>query len=76
MLFGGSWGSTLALAYAQAHPNRVSGLVLRGVFLGRRVEVEWFLHGLAAIFPDAHAQFVSYLPESERGDVLGAYLAG
>ena len=74
LLFGGSWGSTLALAYAQAHPTRVAGLVLRGVFLGRRVEVEWFLHGLAAIFPDAHAQFVQYLPEHERGDVLGSYL--
>ena len=47
LLFGGSWGSTLALAYAQAHPERVRGLVLRGVFLGRQAEVEWFLHGLA-----------------------------
>ena len=74
LLFGGSWGSTLALAYAQAHPNRVAGLVLRGVFLGRPVEVEWFLHGLAAIFPDAHAQFVQYLPEHERDDVLASYL--
>jgi proline iminopeptidase len=74
LLFGGSWGSTLALAYAQAHPERVSGCVLRGVFLGRRAEVAWFLHGLAAIFPDAHAAFVGHLPEAERGDVLGAYL--
>ena len=74
LLFGGSWGSTLALAYAQAHPDRVAGLVLRGVFLGRQVEVDWFLHGLAAIFPDAHAQFVQFLPESERHDILGAYL--
>ena len=74
LLFGGSWGSTLALAYAQAHPDRVAGLVLRGVFLGRQIEVDWFLHGLAAIFPDAHAQFVQFLPEAERGDILGAYL--
>ena len=74
LLFGGSWGSTLALAYAQAHPDRVAGLVLRGVFLGRQVEVDWFLHGLAAIFPDAHAQFVQFLPERERHDILGAYL--
>jgi proline iminopeptidase len=74
LLFGGSWGSTLALAYAQAHPQRVIGCVLRGVFLGRRCEVEWFLHGLAAIFPDAHAAFVGHLPEAERGDVLGFYL--
>jgi proline iminopeptidase len=74
LLFGGSWGSTLALAYAQAHPDRVRGLVLRGVFLGRQEEVDWFLHGLAAVFPDAHAAFAGFLPESERGDLLGAYL--
>jgi len=74
LLFGGSWGSTLALAYAQAHPDRVAGLVLRGVFLGRQVEVDWFLHGLAAIFPDAHANFIQHLPEAERGDILHAYL--
>jgi proline iminopeptidase len=74
MLFGGSWGSTLALAYAQHCPERVTGCVLRGVFLGRPQEVEWFLHGLAAIFPDAHAAFASYLPESERHDLVGGYL--
>ncbi len=74
LLFGGSWGSTLALAYAQAHPERVIGCVLRGVFLGQRAEVAWFLHGMAAIFPDCHANFVGFLPEAERGDVLGAYL--
>jgi proline iminopeptidase len=74
LLFGGSWGSTLALAYAQAHPDRVRGLVLRGVFLGRRGEVEWFLHGLAQVFPDAHAAFANFLPESERGDLLDSYL--
>ncbi|MDA8050170.1 MAG: prolyl aminopeptidase [Rhodospirillales bacterium] len=75
LLFGGSWGSTLALAYAQAHPERVSACVLRGVFLGRREEVEWFLYGLAQIFPDAHANFTGFLPEDERGDLLAAYLA-
>ena len=74
LLFGGSWGSTLALTYAQAHPDRVRGLVLRGVFLGRRPEVDWFLHGLAQVFPDAHATFAGFLPESERGDLLGSYL--
>jgi proline iminopeptidase len=74
LLFGGSWGSTLALAYAQAHPDRVSGCVLRGVFLGRKREVDWFLHGLARIFPDAHAAFSGFLPEAERGDLLGSYL--
>ncbi len=74
LLFGGSWGSTLALAYAQAHPDRVSACVLRGVFLGRPVEVEWFLHGIATLFPDAHAAFAGFLPEHERGDLLGNYL--
>ena len=75
LLFGGSWGSTLALAYAQAHPERVKACVLRGVFLGRPQEVDWFLHGLAHIFPDAHANFAGFLPEAERGDLLGAYLS-
>jgi proline iminopeptidase len=74
LLFGGSWGSTLALAFAQAYPDRVLGCVLRGVFLGRRQEVDWFLHGLAAVFPDAHAAFVEFLPKEERADVLASYL--
>ncbi len=74
LLFGGSWGSTLALAYAQAHPERVIGCVLRGVFLGRKQEVAWFIDGLRAVFPDAHAQFVGFLPEDERHDVIGAYM--
>lgn len=74
LLFGGSWGSTLALAYAQSHPDRVGGCVLRGVFLGRRSEVDWFLHGMATVFPDAHARFVGFLPQNERGDVLGSYM--
>jgi len=75
LLFGGSWGSTLALAYAQAHPERVAGCVLRGVFLGRESEVDWFLHGLRRVFPDAWASFADHLPPAERGDILGAYLA-
>ena len=74
LLFGGSWGSTLAIAYAQTHPERVAGCVLRGVFLGRAVEVEWFLHGIATVFPDAHAAFAGFLPEAERADLLGGYL--
>lgn len=74
LLFGGSWGSTLALAYAQAHAARVAGCVLRGVFLGRPAEVEWFLHGLRRVFPDVHERFVSFLPEAERADLLGGYL--
>lgn len=75
LLFGGSWGSTLALAYAQAHPEVVMGAVLRGIFLGRPPEVEWFLYGLARIFPDAHGTFSQFLPEAERGDLLAGYLA-
>lgn len=74
LLFGGSWGSTLALAYAQAHPNRVSGCVLRGIFLGRQSEVDWFMQGLSVVFPEAHAAFAGFLPEEERSDLLGAYL--
>jgi proline iminopeptidase len=74
LLFGGSWGSTLALAYAQAHPERVAGCVLRGVFLGRPLEVDWFLNGIAMVFPEAHAAFAGFLPEGERGDLLGGYL--
>ncbi|HEX3982124.1 MAG TPA: prolyl aminopeptidase [Acidisoma sp.] len=73
VLFGGSWGSTLAIAYAQAYPDRVAACVLRGIFLGRDSEVDWFLHGVRGVFPDAHAQFVGFLPEAERADVLGAY---
>lgn len=74
LLFGGSWGSTLALTYAQTYPERVAGCVLRGVFLGREAEVHWFLYGLRTIFPDAHATFVGFLPERERSDVLAGYL--
>jgi proline iminopeptidase len=74
LLFGGSWGSTLALAYAQAHPERVAGCVLRGVFLGRADEVDWFLYGLRRIFPDAWASFAEHVPPAERHDLLSAYL--
>ena len=74
LLFGGSWGSTLALAYAQAHPKRVTGAVLRGIFLGRPIEVDWFLYGMQRIFPDAHAAFANFLPEEERHDLLAGYL--
>ena len=74
LLFGGSWGSTLALAYAQAHPDRVSGCVLRGIFLGRQQEVDWCLHGMGNVFPDAHDDFSRFLPEAERHDVLRNYM--
>src|SRR4051812_9249493 len=69
MLFGGSWGSTLALAYAEAHPERCLALVLRGIFLGRPVELDWFLQGLRAIFPEPWQAFSGFLPETERGDL-------
>lgn len=75
LLFGGSWGSTLSLCYAQAHPERVAAMVLRGIFLGRPEELDWFLHGLGQIFPDAHAAFTGHIPQAERGDLLGAYLS-
>jgi proline iminopeptidase len=73
LVFGGSWGSTLALAYGEAHPARCLGFVLRGVFLCRRSEIEWFLYGLRALFPEAWHKFVEVVPEAERGDLLRAY---
>jgi proline iminopeptidase len=73
-VFGGSWGSTLALAYAQTHPSRVSSLVLRGIFLLRKQEIDWFYQrGTSAIFPDAWEHFVAPIPEQERGDLLHAF---
>ena len=73
LLFGGSWGSTLALVYAEAHPERVLGLVLRGVFLASRPEVDWFLDGMQRFFPEAWREFTHFLPRTERGDVLAHY---
>jgi proline iminopeptidase len=74
LVFGGSWGSTLALAYAQTHPKRVNALVLRGIFLCTPKEIAWFYqHGANAIFPDTWEQYVSEIPEAERGDLLHAY---
>jgi proline iminopeptidase len=74
ILFGGSWGATLALAYAQTHPEVVDSLVLRGVFLGRRSELDWFYGGGAArFFPDRWAEFQAPIPEAERGDMIAAY---
>jgi proline iminopeptidase len=73
LVFGGSWGSTLALAYAEAHPHRCLGLVLRGVFLCRPAEIEWFLYGLRHVFPEAWDRFAGYLPAGERGDLLESY---
>ena len=73
LVFGGSWGSTLALAYAQAHPHRVQGLILRGIFLGRQSEIDWFLHGMGQFYPEEWQRFVSPIPQAERQDLLQAY---
>ncbi len=73
LVFGGSWGATLALAYAQAHPQRCLGLVLRGIFLARQLELDWFLHGMRNVFPEAWRAFAEFLPEEERGDLLASY---
>lgn len=75
IVFGGSWGSSLALAYAQTHPERVRALVLRGVFLCRQREVDWFLHGMGRFFPEAQAAFLAHLPPEERATPLASYYA-
>ena len=73
ILFGGSWGSTLALAYAIAYPEHVESLILRGIFLGTADEVSWFLHDMGRFFPEAHERFISFIPENEHDDILAAY---
>ncbi len=74
MLFGGSWGSTLSLLYAQAFPERVTALVLRGIFLCRREDIAWFYqHGASRLFPDAWQDFVAPVPEDQRDDMVAAY---
>jgi proline iminopeptidase len=74
LVFGGSWGSTLALAYAQAHPRRVSELVLRGIFMLRKWEIDWFYQdGAGALFPDRWEDYRAAIPARERGDLVGAY---
>ena len=76
LVFGGSWGSTLALAYAQAHPGRVTALILRGIFLLRRWELEWFYQspgGAAALYPDLWEHYLAPIPPEERADMIGAY---
>ena len=73
-VFGGSWGSTLALAYAEKHPDRVSELVLRGIFTLRRSEIEWYYqHGASLHFPDRWEKFLAPIPQEERGDLVEAY---
>jgi len=76
LVFGGSWGSTLSLAYAVTHPERVRGLVLRGIFLCRPKEIRWFYEeglGASAIYPDNWEEYLTIIPEAERGDLIGAY---
>ncbi len=73
IVFGGSWGSTLALAYAEAHPERCRALALRGIFLCRKSEIDWFLYGMRALAPEIWREFTEHLPESERADLLTNY---
>ena len=73
LVFGGSWGSTLALAYGENHPERLRGLILRGMFLCRKSEIDWFLYGLRTLFPEAWRAFAEVIPASERHGLLAAY---
>ena len=74
VVFGGSWGSTLALAYAETHPDRVSELILRGVYMLTRPELEWFYQfGVSEMFPERYEAFCAPIPEAERGDMMAAY---
>jgi proline iminopeptidase len=74
LVFGGSWGSTLSLAYAETHPERVTALVLRGIFLLRPHEIRWFYQeGASFVFPDAWEDYVAPIPDAERGDLVAAY---
>ena len=73
LIFGGSWGSTLALAYGAAYPEHTAGYVLRGIFLGTTAELDWFLNGIRTVFPEAWKAFSGFLPEDEQGDIIDAY---
>jgi proline iminopeptidase len=73
-LFGGSWGSTLALAYSESHPERVTELILRGIFILRRQEIDWFYQrGASALYPDAWEAYLAHIPQNERDHMLSAY---
>ena len=74
ILFGGSWGSTLALCYGMTYPQHCAGFILRGIFLGSKPEIDWFLYDMGRFFPEAHKAFTEFLPKAERGDILQAYL--
>lgn len=75
LVFGGSWGSTLSLCYAIKHPERVLGIVLRGIFLGRREDIEWIYEvgGVSNFHPESFERYISIIPEEERKDIIGAY---
>lgn len=75
LAFGGSWGSTLALVYALRHADRCLGLVLRGIFLGSKAELDWFLYGMRVVFPEAWRRFSEFIPAAEQGDLMSAYHA-
>jgi len=72
-VFGGSWGSTLAIAYGEAHPEACTAFVIRGIFLGRQQELDWFLYGMKTVFPESWERLVEILDEDERKDILTAY---
>jgi len=74
-VFGGSWGSTLALSYGLSFPERCLGFILRGVFLGSQGEIDWFMHGMGKFFPEAAQEFLAPIPEREHSDLLEAYWA-
>jgi len=73
LVFGGSWGSTLAIAYGEVYPDRCLGFVLRGIFLGRQSELDWFLYGMRTVFPETWDRLVDLLDPSERDDILNGY---
>ncbi len=74
LVFGGSWGSTLSLAYAETHPGHVSELVLRGIYLLSKAEMDWYYQfGVSEMFPEKYARFLAPIPEGERGDMIAAY---
>ncbi|WP_032113135.1 prolyl aminopeptidase [Candidatus Paracaedibacter symbiosus] len=73
IVFGGSWGSTLGIAYAEHHPDRCLGLILRGIFLCRREEIDWFMYGMKTIFPEEWRTFSEFICESERDNLAAAY---
>ncbi|EJD43496.1 prolyl aminopeptidase serine peptidase [Auricularia subglabra TFB-10046 SS5] len=74
VVFGGSWGSTLSLAYAQTHPERVKALIIRGIFLVRKSEIDFFYQdGTSHLFPEAWEEFAAHVPETERGNIMEAY---